>query len=88
MVCEATVGAYVVKCVNADKRQADRQTAIRTVIAVLSMPRDRLGRLEASTPEAVAAREALRNLAVAYKTDGAKDSMDQAAKVLTAVLNR
>jgi hypothetical protein len=59
--------------------------AVRVVAAVLSAPRDRLGRLVmTATDKDRANREALRVLAVQLKVPGCHDILDQCAKVLAA----
>lgn len=57
--------------------------AMRAVAALLEGPRDRLGRLDIS---AGPIRERVRDLHKAYKCEGAKDYIDQCAKVLRAAL--
>lgn len=57
------------------------------IARILSVPRDRLGRLDfVATEEARHAREMLRVLAVRYKVPGAHDHLEQAANVLRAAI--
>lgn len=69
------------------KREDAMADALETIAAVLESPRDRLGRLDTSAAQGDA-REALRLLAVKYEAAGARDLMDQCAKVARAVLAR
>ncbi len=63
----------------------DLLDVVHVVAAVLEMPRDRLGRLEATDEPARAAREKLSVLALHYDiANGGRDYMDQCAKVLRA----
>ena len=70
-----------------------RMDLLRIIRDNLSVPRDRLGRLDFSAygPEAErgrAAREELRQLAVLLDVGGCRDTAEQIAKVITKVLEK
>jgi hypothetical protein len=60
--------------------------ALRTIMNVLRMPRDRLGRLQALGSADGDAQRAIAKLAVELKTGGAIDAMDQAQMILAHLL--
>lgn len=70
---------------SAAKHTPDLLAALEAIAGVLEAARDRLGRLD-SYGMNYEAREALRSLAVKYEVGGARDYMDQCAKVARAVL--
>lgn len=65
-----------------------KDRVLEVVAAVLKAPQNRYGKLEFYTEEARAAREELRLLAVEYNVGRADTVIEQAAKVVRAVLGR
>ena len=71
------------------KQPVELVGVLSTIAAVLEAPRDRFGRLDIvhGTP-AGAAREVLRNMAIAFEVTGSADTLEQCAKVARAAVAR
>ena len=75
------------------KRPVELVGVLSTIASVLEAPRDRLGRLDlawgnSEATEACAAREVLRDMAIAFGVTGSADTMEMCAKVARAAISR